>query len=39
VIYSLPLNIAVWHTMNAAILLALLSGALYYSLISFRKLS
>ncbi len=39
VIYSLPLNIAVWHTMNAAILLALLSGALYYSLISFRKIS
>ena len=39
VIYSLPLNIAVWHTMNAAILLALLSGALYYSLLSFRKLS
>ncbi len=39
VIYSLPLNIAVWHTMNAAILLALLSGALYYSLISFKKLS
>ena len=37
VVYSLPLNIAVWHTMNAAILMALISGALYYSLISFTK--
>ena len=37
VVYSLPLNIAVWHTMNAAILMALLTGALYYSLISFTK--
>ena len=37
VVYSLPLNVAVWHTMNAAILMALISGALYYSLISFTK--
>ena len=38
VLYSLPLNIAVWHTMNAAILMALLSSALYYCLLSFYKL-
>ena len=37
VIYSLPLNIAVWHTMNAAILMALISSALYYCLLSFYK--
>tara|TARA_Y100000389_G_scaffold204131_1_gene255162 strand:+ start:2289 stop:3293 length:1005 start_codon:yes stop_codon:yes gene_type:complete len=37
VVYSLPLNIAVWHTMNAAILMALISSALYYCLISFYK--
>jgi len=38
VVYSLPLNVAVWHTMNAAILMALLSSALYYCLLSFYKL-
>ena len=38
VIYSLPLNIAVWHTMNAAILMALISSALYYCLLSFYKI-
>ena len=37
VVYSLPLNIAVWHTMNAAILMALISSALYYCLLSFYK--
>ena len=37
VAYSLPLNIAVWHTMNAAILMALISSALYYCLLSFYK--
>ena len=37
VVYSLPLNVAVWHTMNAAILMALLSSALYYCLLSFYK--
>lgn len=37
VVYSLPLNIAVWHTMNAAILMALISSALYYCLVSFYK--
>ena len=38
VVYSLPLNIAVWHTMNAAILMALISSALYYCLLSFYKI-
>ena len=38
VVYSLPLNIAVWHTMNAAILMALISCALYYCLLSFYKI-
>ena len=38
VVYSLPLNIAVWHTMNAAILMAFISSAFYYCLISFYKL-
>jgi cytochrome c oxidase assembly protein subunit 15 len=38
VVYSLPLNIAVWHTMNAAILMALISSALYYCLVSFYKI-
>ena len=38
VVYSLPLNIAVWHTMNAAILMAFISSAFYYCLISFYKI-
>lgn len=38
VIYSLPITIAVWHTMNAAILMALMTSALYYSVVSFYKL-
>lgn len=37
VVYSLPINIAVWHTMNAAILMALISSALYYCLLSFYQ--
>ena len=38
VVYSLPLNIAVWHTMNAAILMAIISSAFYYCLISFYRI-
>jgi cytochrome c oxidase assembly protein subunit 15 len=38
VVYSLPLNIAVWHTMNAAILMAFISSAFYYCLVSFYKI-
>jgi len=38
VVYSLPLNIAMWHTMNAAILMAFISSAFYYCLISFYKI-
>ena len=37
VVYSLPISVAVWHTMNAAILMALMSSALYYSVVTFYK--
>ena len=37
VVYSLPLTVAVWHTMNAAILMMLMTTMLYLSLLSNNK--